>query len=110
MAIQVNFTDAAGVAHTAAYIRVYSFFQLDNAQMEVKAQVYHSAATRSKSDDSQRKEPVRWINYEITGSDFTSWFPEATLDDAGKTTLKQIYGYMKTQATPINLTSGTTDV
>ena len=110
MAIQFGFTDVSGVAHTASYVRVYSFFQIDNTQMDVKVQVYHSAATRSKADDSQRKEPVMWVNYEISGDAFTTWFPEATLDDAGKTTLKQIYGYMKTQATPIDLTSGTTDV
>ena len=65
MAIQKNITDEFGVTHSAAYTRVISVFihpdSPNSASMEVDAfvEIFHDAASRSKSDVSLIKTPFR---------------------------------------------------
>jgi len=71
---------------------------------------YHNAAARSKGDTESEKPPFRTDSIEVDASDFTTFFVETVLDDADKTPFTQAYAYLKTQSTPINFTTGTSDV
>jgi len=110
MAIQKNIIDVHGATHTAAYTRILSVFFVSGEYANIDIRIYHNAAARSKGDTSAEKPPFYLSTLEVTGSAFTTYFAEGVLDDASKTLLTQAYAYMKTLSTPINFTTGTSDV
>ena len=110
MAIQKNITDNYGATHTAAYTRIRSVSFEVGIRADIEILVHHNAAARSKADAAAEKPPFMSHTFAVDGSDFATYFAETVLDDASKTLLTQAYAYVKTQATPINFTTGTTDV
>ena len=118
MAIQKNITDEFGVTHSAAYTRVISVFihpdSPNSASMEVDAfvEIFHDAASRSKSDVSLIKTPFIASAINISGSAFTTYFADGVLDNDGVSPFKQAYAYIKAQSDLLgqNWTTGTTDV
>jgi len=110
VAIQKNIIDVHGATHTAAYTRILSVFFMAGEYANIDIRIYHNAAARSKDDASAEKPPFYEKTLTMGGSDFTTYFAEGVLDDASKTLLTQAYAYLKTQSTPVNFTTGTSDV
>jgi len=109
MAIQKSITDDFGATHTASYTRIRSV-SLTTVSVVVETMSYHNAAARSKADEAAEKPPFRTDAIQVSASDFTTFFVETVLDDVDKTPFTQAYAYLKTQSTPINFTTGTSDV
>jgi len=109
MAIQKSIIDDFGATHAASYTRIRKVV-LTTVSVVIEILLYHNAAARSKADLTAEKPFFSAYTFTVTGSDFTTYFAEAVLDDVNKTLLKQAYAYIKTQTAPINLTTGTTDV
>ena len=110
MAIQKNIIDVHGATHTAAYTRIFYIFFMAGEYVNIDIRIYHNAAARSKGDAESEKPPFRTDSIEVSASDFTTFFVGTVLDDADKSPFTQAYAYLKTQSTPINFTTGTSDV
>ena len=109
MALQKSVTDDFGATHTASYTRIRSVYLTTETAM-IALMSYHNAAARSKGDEESEKPPFRTDSIEVSASDFTTFFVGTVLDDADKSPFTQAYAYLKTQSTPINFTTGTSDV
>ena len=109
MALQKSVTDDFGATHTASYTRIRSVF-LTTVYVSIDTMSYHNAAARSKADEAAEKPPFRTDSIEVSASDFTTFFVGTVLDDADKSPFTQAYAYLKTQSTPVNFTTGTSDV
>ena len=110
MALQKRYVDEFGATHTAAYIMVDHIDLIPNEAVNIRIQVFHNEAARSKSDVTLKKSSLFTHSYSVTGSDFTTHFADSVLDDNGKNIIKQSYAYLKTQGSPIDFASSTTDV
>ena len=110
MAIQKNIIDVHGATHTAAYTRVESVFFMSGEYANIDIRIYHNAAARSKDDATAEKPPFYLHTLIVKDSAFTTFFVGTVLDDADKSPFTQAYAYLKTQSTPINFTTGTSDV
>jgi len=121
VAIQKSITDENGVTHTS-YTRIRKVAldtQYDGTNVaEIHIEIYASAATRSKSDASVRKLPIKQGLYQIEGTTYNTYFADSVLDDVDKSPLKQAYTWLKTYNDTdtasgmfnINWTTGTSDV
>ena len=112
MALQVNYTDVRGVASSSAYAIISQIGLIpaaDMPQVDFMVDIYHTAASRSKGDESARKDTLHTESYRVTGSDFTTYFADGVLDDADKNIVKQGYAYLKTLDIQIDFT-GASDV
>jgi len=118
MAIQKSIVDDFGVTHSSAYARVISVFihpsSPDSADIEADAfvEIFHDAASRSKSNLSAIKTPFISSAIRISGSDFNTYFADGVLDNNGVSPFKQAYAYIKSQSDLLgqNWTTGTSDV
>ncbi|MAH45369.1 hypothetical protein CMI37_06045 [Candidatus Pacearchaeota archaeon] len=123
MAIQKAHTDDYGATHSSAYHRVLSvtFQQQEGDTVEnavIRIGIYSSASARSKGTAADEKLTLKVNSYSLSGSAYTTYFGTDLL--SGDTTtatvipettvLDQAYVYLKTQTSPINYTTGTTDV
>lgn len=136
MAIQVSYTDVNGVTHSSAYLRVAAIrlhmassfggplatpvsdvAEITDAVV-ISIEIYHDATARSKSNVGARKSSLVNLDYVLGATDTATYFADSVLDDNGVSPLKKAYDYIKTQSSnpntaagsPLNLTTGTTDV
>ena len=123
MAIQKSYTDDYGATHGSAYHRVLSmtFQQQEQGTAEnliIRVGIYSSASTRSKGTPADEKLILKVNSYALTGTPYTTYFGTDLLSGDSTTAtvipettiLNQAYVYLKTQTSPINYTTGTTDV
>ena len=110
MAFQRRYVDEYGATHTAAYIMVEHIDLIPNEVVNIRIKVFHNADARSKSDVSLQKTALLTHSYSVTGTDFNTFFADTVLDDEDKNIVKQSYAYLKTQGSPIDFASSTTDV
>ena len=99
MSLQINYTDPMGMEHPEAYARI-SVVKIDFtiSIAKVGVNIFHTSATRSKSAEDQRKEPIQVINYYFDSKDnlFNTYFTDDTLKADGTSLLSSLYGWLKT--------------
>ena len=97
MALQISYTDRRGVANTQAYARIETIeHDLANSICKFRVNFYHNAATRSKSDESQRKRIIEGIQYQLWGEVFNTYLSESVLKSSDKSLMSQLYAWLKT--------------
>ena len=96
MALQISYTDKRGVANTAAYAKINAV-EIDSvlSTATVKISIYHNAATRSKSDETQQKATVQGVEYIIYGDAFSTYLAESVIKAVDKSALTQAYAWLK---------------
>ena len=106
MALQASYTDDYGATHADAYVQIQSLF-LFPSMIHMDVAYFHNAAARSKADETAQKAVINHFQFQISGSDFNTYFADGVLDDDGKSPYKQAYAYLKTQSEPVDLRSAT---
>lgn len=100
MALQINYTDTMGVAHSEAYAKIVaSKVDYDNSTGSLIVQIYHNSTTRSKSDEAAKKLPMDEIRYELNDDLFGS-FADSTIKADGVSLLSSLYSWLKTHNDP----------
>ena len=65
MAIQISYTDEAGVAHASCYVKIVELKQIHdiegNESLEIKCEFFHTSATRTA-----QKQPVKKHSYFVS--------------------------------------------
>ena len=120
MALQKNIVDDYGATHESAYARITSIsyrsaetvptHDVATPSMNIEVAIHHNAAARSKGTLADQKPAFYTRRYSVIGSEFNTYFAESVLNDVDKTSITQSYAYIKAQTTPINFTTGTTNV
>lgn len=104
MALQKTHTNDQGVS--ANYWRIESvLFYLDSPRVSLQLELYLDSAARSGG-----KSPLQSTEYNVEGGDYTTYFAPAVLDVVNQNPQERAYEYLKTLATPVDFTTGTTDV
>ncbi len=104
MALQKSVTDERGVS--ANYWRIESvLFYLNVPKVSIQLELYVDAAARTAS-----KRPLETTEHNVEGGDFTTYFAPTALDVVSQNPQERAYEYLKTLATPVDFTTGTTDV
>lgn len=104
MALQKTTTTDQGF--DADYHRVDSLrIWVKDERIVFDLQTYKDAAARTGGSS-----PVQVREYELSGPDFTTWFAASVLDVVNQNPQERAYEWLKTQTTPIDFTTGTTDV
>lgn len=104
MALQKTVTNDAGVS--ADYHRIEDLrFNYDDSVVRFNVEEYLDATARSGG-----KVPLNTTEYEVSGGDFTTYFAPAVLDVVNQNPQERAYEWLKTQTTPVDFTTGTTDV
>lgn len=107
MALQNTVTTNQGVSadyHRVEQIKFY--ISDDNApRVVIELGLYLDAAARSGGSV-----PIQNTEYVVEGADFTTYFAPAALDVVNQNPQERAYAWLKTQTTPTDFTTGTTDV
>jgi len=104
MALQKSVTSAQGVS--ANYYRLDNInINADQTTVRFDVQLFLDAAARSSG-----KSPLEYHEYIVDGGDFTTYFATAVLDVVNQNPQERAYEWLKTQTTPVDFTTGTTDV
>lgn len=104
MALQKSVTNDQGI--TAEYWRIESvLFYLDSSRVSLQLELYLDAAARGAG-----KKPLESTEYNITGGDYTTYFSSTALDVVNQNPQERAYVWLKTQTTPVDFTTGTSDV
>ena len=102
MALTYSTTDQFGNTYSAAYLKVLTV-GIGTNNTRVVVGVYKDATASAKGGAPK---PVRLQeNLTCRGSDNTTYFADAVLDNDGVSPLKQAYSWLKTQDDPIDLRS-----
>ena len=103
MALQINYTDATGTQHSEAYARIFSVkMQYDSLSAQIFVEIYHNAASRSKSDANAIKQPVKTISYVFTGSLYTTYLQDSVIKADSVSLLSSIYTWIKQHNDGVN--------
>jgi len=107
MAIQKTVTSSQGISADYHRVTDINFYLNDDANKRVVVEValFKDAAARSGGN-----KPLDKTEYEVLGADYTNYFSSTVLDVADQNPFERAYVYLKTLTTPVDFTTGTTDV
>lgn len=104
MALQKTHTTAQGVS--ANYWRLELMrFDFDGKVAAFDLHLYKDSTARSNGDKF-----LESSEYFVRDTDFDTWFAPAVLDVLSQNPQERAYEYLKTLTTPVDFTTGTTDV
>ena len=91
----MNYTPSDGANSLASYwdLGYAEFFPLSS---KIKLRFY---GWNSQTDYTAAKELIEFKDYVVSGSNFTTYFAESVLDDAGKTIVTQAWVYVLAEDT-----------
>lgn len=104
MALQKSVSTDQGISadyHRIDFIRMQS----DDKKLFFDVQLYIDAAARSGGGT-----PIKSSEYCVEGAEFDTYFAPAVLDTLNQNPQERAYAWLKTQTTPVDFTTGTTDV
>lgn len=104
MALQKTVTTDQGVSADYHRIQLVTLY-LDSDRVLVELGLYKDAAARSGGS-----KPLEVTEYNISGADFTTYFSPSELSLETQNPQERAYAWLKTQTTPTDFTTGTTDV
>jgi hypothetical protein len=104
MALQKSVTSQQGVSADYHRIQLVSLY-LDDSRVLIELSLYKDAAARAGGS-----RPLETKEYSVSGSDFTTYFAPEVLDVVNQNPQERAYEWLKTQTTPVDFTTGTTDV
>ena len=104
MALEKTVTSRQGVS--ANYHRIDRLrIDADQSVLHFDVELYKDSSARSGGD-----EPLQMSEYEVSGGDFSTYFAPSVLDVVDQNPQERAYEWLKTQTTPVDFTTGTTDV
>lgn len=107
MALQKTVTTDQGVDANYHRVSDVKLYLEDDTFPRVVLEVALFKDSSARSGGSKK---LKNQEYEITGADFTTYFAPAALDVVNQNPQERAYTWLKTQTTPTDFTTGTTDV
>lgn len=104
MALQKSITTGQGVSADYHRIQLVTLY-LDSDRVLIELSLYKDASARSGGS-----QPLETKEYEVTDTDFATYFAPDVLDVVSQNPQERAYAWLKTQTTPVDFTTGTTDV